>query len=150
MRQIKVPVKWYKEMANSHAKAVLNANPHIKQLTERIESLKAGQPHEIDIRGNVTLEELESYLSKAPSKDSLIETYKAFKEKYTPQIGMEGNLAAAKLHVEKIQDLIRGSRTIQSTFDAYNVVGIMQQKYYLSFAQTDKLMNFMDKKQLLY
>jgi hypothetical protein len=75
---------------------------------------------------------------------------KEFKNKYIPVKELQGNIQAAKLEIIILHDKIIKSNSIHSKYDPYNIIGVMEQKYFLSNKQIDSLMAFMSKKELLY
>lgn len=74
-----------------------------------------------------------------------------FKDKYKPSADIKlGCLDGAKMEILTIKEKILSSMSIKDKYDAYNIIGVLVDKYYLSNKQIDLLMNFMEKHYLLY
>lgn len=79
------------------------------------------------------------------------ERWQNFKKKYTPSKTVKnGDLVEAKKFIATKSDKIKKITSIKDKNDPYNLIGIAQDKFFLSNEQTTKLMNYMSTLNLLY
>lgn len=150
MEAIKVSATWFYEYKRELLNNAMNATRHINDLRQRIEEMKAGRPTEHDKKHSITLEKLLGWLDSAPSFEAEKQKLREFEAKYTPCKELKGDLKSAKSEVLKLSDKILSTKSIHDESDPYKVIGDMQEKYFLSNKQTDLLMAYMSKLELLY
>lgn len=150
MKKILVPQTWYKEMANELARNCMDSKLHVIDLQNRIELMKVGTPSAHDVKMKITIEQLLSWLEKAENQENARKKYNEFKAKYTPDKNIKGNLKEAKKEILTLIEKIMTVTSINSPYDPYHLIGVMDEKYFLSNKQIDSLMNFMSKRNLLY
>lgn len=150
MEKILVPAVWYKEMANELARNCMDSKLHVIDLRNRIELMKAGTPSVHDVKMKITLEQLLNWWEKAESEEAARKKYNEFKAKYAPDKNMKGNLKEAKKEILTLIEKILTVTSINSPYDPYHLIGVMDEKYFLSNKQIDSLMAFMGKRNLIY
>ena len=154
-QKVKVPAKWYNEYVNDYADGIIQsmAKPSMQQ--KRIDAVIAsGLDYEVMQGGaghswTIPLAKLYEFLESAKERAATVPKQRAklaaFKAKYEPVKGLQGNLYEAKKQADK-----RKQRDPEfNDENNYHYLHFLMNKYKLCNEQTNKLMEHFIKIEVL-